>query len=93
VFPSPGGPHAVALLRYDDASGNQALNDGIKPRASRRFAWLAGGRLEVALRQPGGRLLEPASRDDFIGTAGRRFELVVRNRGMDRIQLVVSPEP
>jgi hypothetical protein len=87
-------PFAVSKLFYNDPDGIAAMSDtlGGMREHSRRFA-IAGGHLELGLRDDSGRFLTGfvAGSDNFVtGVAGQRYTIFIKNHSPGRIEVVAS---
>ncbi len=85
-------PFALAKMFYNDPLGIAAMSDGRARRGQRRFT-IAGGHLEMALRDGSGRFMSGfrAGNDNYISArSGTRYTIFIKNHTPGRIEAVVS---
>ena len=85
-------PFSMAQLFYNDAQGIAAMADGGSRQHRRRFT-IAGGHLEVALRDGSGRFMSgfKVGADNYVAAnSGSRYTIVIQNHSPGRIEAVVS---
>jgi hypothetical protein len=87
----PRSPFTTLALFYNDQEGANAMAS-TNPLWTRAFD-VAGGLVNVSLRDDGGRMFRgfvSGSRDYIVGEAGRRYSIVLHNNTDHRLEVVLS---